>query len=180
MKWKLLILLIVLTGCSAEKQIFRARKIIDKYPHTLDKYMTVRDSMVYKDTTIYKDTTLYDTIEGEYRIDSILIPADITEIEPLHIQMEHMSVDVWVDEGKIYVEVDMPPVVRKWRLDSAYAQRDRYFERYQTEIFRPPPEKIPVKWYYKAALWGFAGMIFLLIVLIVILKLLKRLPKLPK
>jgi hypothetical protein len=177
MKWKLFILLILISGCSVEKKIFRARKIIDEYPQTLDKYMTVRDSTVYKDTTMYRDTTLYDTIPGEHRIDSFFMESPSTKIKPSHIQMEHVSVDIWVENGKIYAEVDMPLVVRKWRLDSAIVERNQYFELYQTEIFRPPAEKLPIPWFYKAALWGFVGMIFLLIVLIVILKLLKKIPK---
>lgn len=139
--------------------------------------MTIRDSMVYRDTTIFKDTTLYDTIPGEHRIDSVSIAAAPSKIKPLHIQMEHLSVDIWIENGKIYAEINMPPIVRKWRLDSALIQRDRYFEMYQTEIFRPPPEQIPAPWYHRIAAWILLGIVVTILLLWIVMKILKRIKK---
>ncbi len=178
MRISLIILMILLAGCSVQRKIDRTHRFIAKHPEILEKYITFKDSLVIKDTTIYRDTTLKIFIPGDtiYKTMSISCP-DRVFTDSLIITSRFSKAISYVADGRLHMKIEQPNVVLKQDYDSLVAYNYRLEQLYTQEILRIETKQ-PILWYYKAALWGFIGMIFLLIVLIVILKLLKKIPKL--
>ena len=166
--------MILFAGCSVQRKIDRTHRFIAKHPETLEKYIITKDSLVIKDTTIYRDTTLEIFIPGDtiYKIMSISCPDNVFT-DSLIITSRFYRAIAYVADGRLHMKVEQPNVVLKQDYDSLIVEHYKLERLYIQEVLRIETKQ-PIPWYYKAALWGFFGMIFLLIVLIVILKLLKK------
>ena len=171
MRYSLIILILLLSGCSAQKRIARGHKLIEKYPVILDSYITVKDSVSYKDTTIYRDTTIYDTLPGEYIIKSVQIPCPDIKIDPIESIIRGVKVRSWIDNGRLYQEVDIPDMVYRWRLDSAIVEKNRYEKRLVSEIMRPPPDiVIPKLFHFYRSGFFILAVLFIITIFMLILR----------
>ncbi len=177
----ILITVFLTTACVTERKVVN---YIEDHPSILNRYLSLDtgwQSPIID--TIYKPDSIPVYIPGEIKYVKIPIEIPCPKTKDFVSDTAYASTKsaeawTWISDGKIHLILEQIENFYKIRYDSARMIINILESRLITETLRPPPEKIPVKWYYKAALWGFVGMIFLLIVLIVILKLLKRLPKL--
>lgn len=165
----ILILLILLAGCSVEKKIAWTHKIIEKHPEALNKYRAI--DTIFKDSIYvsYRDTTIEIFLPGDTIEQFIQVPCSHQlKSDTAYAKSGFSEAFAWLSGGQLHLRVKTPSVALKYVLDSAILERNHYQELYIQELLKPPPEKITPKWIWFIV--GIATVEFILLLLALLLR----------
>lgn len=158
----ILVAILILTGCSAQKWCW------NKFPPEIKI-----DTVIHTETT-YKDTTIFVHLPGDTLISEVPVYIiDTIEGEPIVITYEEAIAETgyaearaWIQNSMLQLELIQKDSLIEVTLDSVIAIKDHYVELYTTEIHKSPPQKrCPVKSIILYLLIGFfAGAILVFII----------------
>jgi len=160
----ILILLICFTGFSCVTQ----RRCLEKFPLSND---TIRIIEI-RDTIILRDTTIFIHLPGESRTDSVLIPCPPPPgpyiPDTARAETSLAAAAAWWDYPSIKLRLIQKDTTIEARLKDAIREISHWRNEYEKILQVRTLKKIPG--IYKAALFGWIGVIVIIIMLIIIKK----------
>jgi len=147
----LLLLLVILAGCSAEKRLAR---LLERHPLPTDTVVVVTDTIIWRDSIVYR------TIPGEtiYRDTIIPVEIDLPYME-LKSRSSLAEAHAWVVDNQLGLFLNQFDSVFEFKLDSAIQiNKDSVY----VEVVREVPVEIKPNLFWKHAFLVLAGLILTL------------------